>query len=813
MKSVLEVSSIFVTCLMFTLPVVAESTVTVLADGDSLLFNGAYSLVIGRSARTYFDLYDFPTANALGSIVSFWPGEGTERSSVMAGSPIVKFGGRLYYIVYSSVEIEEPSGAEESQVVRAEASFDGGSPGRQGTIHTTYTLRPGVGLVEITSTLTNSGDETLQGLVYWLHYASDQFYPYATDPYSQLHFELTPKPDHYVGWVDRNRFEEGEPAAVDLAPGKSYEIRYALVADRDSETVLRRIFSSLGIAAEPAVIRFQDLASGLFEVVVRDATQDFVVFRNFLDDPSPLRLMLPPGQYSVTGNLFPAVVQAELMVVTGKAADCTLVSPPRGRVRVAVKDQTGAPLPGKVTFIGLGETPSPYFRPHDPVQSGLSWEEVKNSVHPAFSELDVELPVGDYLVSASRGPEYVAPQVEIEVATGGLQKLDFDLERVVETAGLIAVDPHMHTLRSDGAVNERERVLSLVGEGVEVAVASDHFYRNDYTPQIEALGFESYLKVIPGSEISIRNPRDYEYTLDFNLYPLGPDEGGWKAPETLSEEVAPIFEATRQRYPDALIQLNHPRNSSWDYFNSYRLDPETAATAREGFWTGFDVLEVLNGPSPSFNNNAATIKDWLNLLSRGFFYPAIASSDAHQIDTEEPGYSRTYVYVADQDIAELEIGAVIAALGEGHSFVTNGPIVEVTVNDRFLPGDSLSAPGGEVELLIEVRTAPWVTADEARILVNGVVERVLTIDGAPGAMQSLQERVHLELDRDAFVLVEVVGHQSLYPVVQAKTLSPGRSSGTVTPYALTNPIFVDVDGNGRFDPPLPKLIRSLSGDF
>ena len=812
MKSVLEVSSIFVTLLMSTLPVVAESTVNVLDDGDSLLFNGAYSLVIGRSARTYFDLYDYPTANALGSIVSFWPTEGTERSAIMAGSPVVRIDGRLYHPVYSSVEVEDAAGIEEPLVVRAEASFDGGSPGRQGRIHTTYTLRPGVGLVEVSSTLRNSGDETLRELVYSLYYAGDQFYPYETDPYSQLHFELTPKPDHYVGWVDRNRFEEGEPVAVDLAPGESYEIRYALVAERDSETVLRRIFSSLGIAAEPVVIRFQDLPAGLFEVVVRDITRDFVVFRNFLHDPSPLRLMLPPGQYSVTGNLFPAVVRTEISVVAGAAAECTLVSPPRGRVRVVVEDENGAPLPGKVTFIGLGDTPSPYFRPHDPVREGRSWEEVKNSVHPAFSELEVELPVGQYLVSASRGPEYSAQQVEVEVASGGLQKVDFELERVVETAGLLAVDPHMHTLRSDGTVNERERVLSLVGEGVEVAVASDHFFRADYTPQIEALRLADYLKAIPGSEISIRNPHDYEYTLDFNLYPLGPDEGGWKAPETLSEEVAPIFEATRQRYPDALIQLNHPRNSSWDYFNSYQLDPETAATARENFWTGFDVLEILNGPSPLFNNNAVTIKDWLNLLSRGFFYPAVGSSDAHQIDTEEPGYSRTYVYVADQNIAEVEIAAVIAALAKGRSFVTNGPIVEVTANDRFLPGDSLCAPGGDVELLIEVRTAPWITADEARVLVNGVVERVLTMDKAPGAMQSLQERVHLELDRDAFVLVEVVGYESLYPVVQANALSPGEPSGEVTPYALTNPVFVDVDGNGRFDPPLPKLIRSLSGD-
>ncbi|MGB5388636.1 MAG: hypothetical protein WBP10_00505, partial [Thermoanaerobaculia bacterium] len=119
-------------CLVATLqisawPLAAETTARALEDGDSLVSDGIHSLVIGRSSRRYHDLYDYPTADAMGSIVSFWPGEGTERSSIMAGSPIVKFAGRLNYLAYSCVEVEL-SGAGETRVIRAEASFDGGSP-------------------------------------------------------------------------------------------------------------------------------------------------------------------------------------------------------------------------------------------------------------------------------------------------------------------------------------------------------------------------------------------------------------------------------------------------------------------------------------------------------------------------------------------------------------------------------------------------------------------------------------------------------------------------------------------------------------
>jgi hypothetical protein len=373
------------------------------------------------------------------------------------------------------------------------------------------------------------------------------------------------------------------------------------------------------------------------------------------------------------------------------------------------------------------------------------------------------------------------------------------------------VDPHCHTLHSDGAVTAEERVKSLVAEGVEVAVATDHFYRHDLAPAAESAGLGGFLTVIAGTEVSIRNPRDYEYTLDFNLYPLGPGDSGWSAPETLADEVAPIFEETRRRYPGALIQVNHPRSSSWDYLNSYRLDPESAATAREGFWTGFDLLEVLNGPSTRSSRNAATIRDWLNLLARGFFFPAVGSSDAHQVDTEEAGYSRTYVYASDQEIGAVDTGAVVAALGRGRSFVTNGPIVEVATSRGALPGDVVGAAGGEVELLVDVRAAPWIRIDEARVIVNREVDRVLPVEVPAGTVQRLKEKVHLELTRDAFVVVEVTGGTSLFPVVQVVSQT-GRSEDAVTPYALTNPIFIDVDGNGRFDPPLPGIIRTAAAN-
>jgi hypothetical protein len=95
-----------------------------------------------------------------------------------------------------------------------------------------------------------------------------------------------------------------------------------------------------------------------------------------------------------------------------------------------------------------------------------------------------------------------------------------------------------------------------------------------------------------------------------------------------------------------------------------------------------------------------------------------------------------------------------------------------------------------------------------------------------------QTRIHLQLSVDSWVVAEATGSGNLFPVVSPvefppldatvliRALSHGldlgalpitsnlRPSSThiVTPYALTNPIWVDVDGNG-WTPPRPPLPR------
>jgi len=94
--------------------------------------------------------------------------------------------------------------------------------------------------------------------------------------------------------------------------------------------------------------------------------------------------------------------------------------------------------------------------------------------------------------------------------------------------------------------------------------------------------------------------------------------------------------------------------------------------------------------------------------------------------------------------------------------------------------------------------------DEVRIIVNGERKIILPVKAPREQILKFQDRISLNLEYDSYIAVEVLGNETLFPVVQKSTKYDGYKYGPF-PYALTNPIFVDVDGNGKFDSPLPKI--------
>jgi hypothetical protein len=240
----------------------------------------------------------------------------------------------------------------------------------------------------------------------------------------------------------------------------------------------------------------------------------------------------------------------------------------------------------------------------------------------------------------------------------------------------------------------------------------------------------------------------------------------------------------------------------------------------------FDVMEIGNGISPS--GYARVRADWFSLLNQvnaatlpSGSVPFIAGtgvSDSHRITLESAGYFRTYVLGSGDDPAALDVADYDARIAEGRMVATTGPYIELSLEDgagnvRGV-GETLVPTGPELTLHLRVQASPWVPVDEVRVVVNGIVspEHVFgegtrpkvarqpknPWSGGGGKVVRFDEEIPLALGgADFWVLVEAGAPLDPAP-------DPDPAASLLVPdfvsLAFTNPVFVDVDGDG-FEPP------------
>jgi hypothetical protein len=765
--------------------------------GDFLVTDGKTTAIVAASPRVSASAVDYRNLEAAGYVAAFLPpGGGSARAEVQVGIPSVRVAGKALKLGPASV-VQEGAGTLARVLCQ-------GAAGLKLEVVTRIGFAFEAGRITLVSEIRNAGSSAVSDLSFSLGanaLQSFNFSPFQATAFPKLNFRVFERPDHALGWFNPNPFEkEKEFLPGRLLPGRVHRVSYSLVAGPGPVDVLKKLYLLAGVKPEQASFEFPNF-DGLTEVIVREPASGMVFFRSFMNRPAGLSLPLPRGTYNVRAHFFPAVVEKTIVVDGTASKPIKLEAPAFGRVKVSVLDPRKKHVLGKVTFIGLAPSFSPYFKPDNPILTGRGWETAKNSVFPMGETVEVLLPAGVYVAASSRGPQYTREARVIEVVGGENEALEFRLEKAVEAAGMLALDTHMHTQYSDGSTSIGERLRSVAAEGLEAIVSTDHNFVSDYRPDLERLGLVKELAVIVGNEVTARTG-----SIHYNAFPvkIRPDEAKNGAISVEDDTPATLFGLSRTKDPGSLVHLNHPRSRGLGYFLTYDLESETAASAKAPFSMDFDVMEAMNGAKFG-GSNRLTIEDWFRFLNRGYPVRVVGSSDAHGIDGGEPGYSRTYVLYHGPKASGLDQSAVIKAIKEGRSFVTNGPLVSVRADGRGGLGDLVKAPKKRVDLEVRVTGAPWLDVSEVRLVVNGERREPLPMKGGDGRTVKFRDRIRLLLESDAWVVVEVRGRPSLYPVIQQRA-SDGLAENAAFPYALTNPVFVDVDGNGRYDPVWPEKV-------
>jgi hypothetical protein len=441
-----------------------------------------------------------------------------------------------------------------------------------------------------------------------------------------------------------------------------------------------------------------------------------------------------------------------------------------GRVTVSVTDlATGKPLPARIAVADADGNLAPIYyaeRPLTAVRPGIAYTSDGRAV--------LEVPAGEWQVWASRGMEWGVDSDAVAVTFGGEASIALTIGREVDTRGWIAADTHIHTLTHSGHgdASVEERLVTLAGEGVELAIATDHNHQTDYLPLQKQLGLKPWFTPVVGNEVTTDNGH-------MNAFPFAPER---EIPPYEETDWKKLVAGIRARGAQVVI-LNHPRwpEEGKDPLTAFGFDETTGRNAAGQEFT-FDCIEIVNSDCPT-SPPRAILPVWFALLERGQRFTAVGSSDSHTVGVIV-GQGRTYVPSATDDPARVEVDAACEAFRNGRVSVSLGMFATIAIEGRGM-GDTLRARGEEVEALVRVRQPSWVAPRRLELVVNGQVAATVALDDAqPGDTANLRERrVRLTLPRAKNWIVAVASGD--------KVVAPFWPMSQPESMAITNPVFVE----------------------
>ncbi len=332
--------------------------------------------------------------------------------------------------------------------------------------------------------------------------------------------------------------------------------------------------------------------------------------------------------------------------------------------------------------------------------------------------------------------------------------------------------------------------------------------------------------------VQVNHPRDTILGY-FNDYNFNPDTGELEEPSSLllSPE-GPEFGPDKFSWDFDAIEIYNGKR--FELLYHYRVPEELPPPPiPEDIPPAGTILRDSNG-RVAFPGG---LEDWFTLLNDGRIFTAMANSDTHGLD-DEPGVPRTYVPVSEDRPGAIDELEIVKGIQNQRAFLTNGPFATVTVtgNGACLAtktgeelgrqecglGEMVGASDGKVTVRVDTKSAPWVRINRVNFIVNGA--QVASVEGDNESLATVTQS--LDFEADGWVVIEIVGDGNMFPVVLPREIpsiqvsdalgSIGAAFGfefsafgnlapdevtAVHPYAFSNPVFVDVDGDKAYGSP------------
>ena len=390
----------------------------------------------------------------------------------------------------------------------------------------------------------------------------------------------------------------------------------------------------------------------------------------------------------------------------------------------------------------------------------------------ADSGFEIQLPAGETLLEATRGPEYRLTAERVHLQPGTPAEATLQLARWAHPAqkGWWSGDVHIHanyTSPHHQVIEPRDVRLQIVGEDLNyanlmVANSSGAFIHD-----------RQYFEAKPHR---LSTPEHFLYWNEENRS----SAYGHMCFLGLKHLVEPFYNGFRntphwEHYPAnyALSQQVFDQGGAVSYAHPGMAPNFESASIKElpvdlalGQPTAMDVL--------SNNDEVATTEMWYRLLNCGFRVAISAGTDAftNVVDHYIGGGNRVYVQAGPR----FDYEAWLEGFRRGRSFASNGPITTLVVNDRS-PGDEILLDREE-EVVVRGTVSSQVPLERIDVIVNGTPVHTIS----PGGKETVDSTHRIVIKESSWIALRALGprHRLILNDTQA--------------YAHTSPVYVTVAG-------------------
>lgn len=460
-------------------------------------------------------------------------------------------------------------------------------------------------------------------------------------------------------------------------------------------------------------------------------------------------------------------------------------------VDISVVEKSVGTVPSRITIVEKGGTLAPVGAATDErlaVRTGV--------IYTRDGKAQFGLPAGEYLIFASRGFEYSVDSVEVKLEPGQRFKKRLRIKREVSVPGYISCDTHVHTreLSGHGDATVQERLTTIAGEGLQLAVATEHNRNAGYDASLWDYSLGRHFTVAPGNEVTTRLGH-------FNVFPVALDAS---APAIDISRWFDLFRNITATPGVRAIILNHARDLHLGY-RPFGPENHIAVTGenRQGWRLEANAMEVINSGAIQ-SDPMRLYHDWFGLLNRGLSVASVGSSDTHTVDFVPIAQARTYIEVPNSDPGAISIPLAAQNLTEGRTMVSYGLLTSIEV-DGHGSGHTVSLKRKAKSLRVSIRIMgpSWSTVDHIALYANGVKVREASIPhnskSAAGGVKWSETWVLPRPEHDVYLVAIASGPGVRQPFwEERKPYQPTSKEWTPRVIGSSGVIRVDADGDGRF---------------